>query len=159
MDNKGNVQKIASFKIDHDKLVPGIYVSRIDGDCVTYDLRTRKPNSGAYMNDVTLHSVEHMFATYIRSSAIKDSVIYFGPMGCRTGFYLIVRGRTNEEVLAAVTETLEKILVHEGKVFGAHRKECGNYRCLSLSAAKKECEKYLAVLRKRGKKNDFKYEE
>lgn len=76
MDNKGNVQKIASFKIDHDKLVPGIYVSRIDGDCVTYDLRTRKPNSGAYMNDVTLHSVEHMFATYIRSSAIKDSVIY-----------------------------------------------------------------------------------
>lgn len=137
MDNKGNVQKIASFKIDHDKLVPGIYVSRIDGDCVTYDLRTRKPNSGAYMNDVTLHSVEHMFATYIRSSAIKDSVIYFGPMGCRTGFYLIVRGRTNEEVLAAVTETLEKILAHEGKVFGAHRKRMRKLQMSELVCGEK----------------------
>ena len=86
--------KIASFTVDHNKLCEGIYISRIDGDVVTYDLRTRKPNCGDYMDNITMHSVEHMFATVIRNSPIKDKVIYFGPMGCQTGFYLCVRDLT-----------------------------------------------------------------
>ena len=96
------MQKIQSFQIDHDVLDPGIYVSRIDGDITTYDLRTRKPNSGDVMDNVTMHSVEHMIATFVRNSSIADRVIYFGPMGCQTGFYLLVRHADNAEVLAAL---------------------------------------------------------
>ena len=85
------MERITSFTIDHDVLVPGFYISRKDGDITTYDLRTRRPNKGDYMSNADMHSVEHMFATYIRNSEIADSVIYFGPMGCQTGFYLLVR--------------------------------------------------------------------
>ena len=140
------IQRITSFTVDHDKLTPGIYVSRVDGDVVTYDLRTRTPNAGEYMDTRTAHSVEHMFATYVRNSEIADRVIYFGPMGCRTGFYLLVRDVPQREVLTVVKATLEKILAHEGEVFGASQKECGNYRDLDLADAKKECAAYLAVL-------------
>ena len=76
-----NVRRITSFSVDHDFISEGIYVSRIDGDVTTYDMRTRKPNSGDFMDNITMHSVEHMFATYIRNSAIGGDVIYFGPMG------------------------------------------------------------------------------
>ena len=149
------MKKIASFTVDHDLLDPGIYVSRVDGDLTTYDLRTRKPNGGDYMDSTTMHTVEHMFATYVRNSEIKDQVIYFGPMGCRTGFYLITRGVSNEKVLEVTLDVLGKIISHEGEVFGASRVECGNYLDLDLSTAKRECEKYLAVLE--NKENDFKY--
>ena len=149
------MKKIASFTVDHDLLDPGIYVSRVDGDITTYDLRTRKPNAGDYMDSTTMHTVEHMFATYVRNSEIKDEVIYFGPMGCRTGFYLITRGVSNEKVLEITLDVLGKIIAHEGEVFGASRVECGNYLDLDLSDAKRECEKYLAVLE--SKENDFKY--
>ena len=149
------MQKIASFTVDHNLLDPGIYVSRRDGDITTYDLRTRKPNCGDYMDNLTMHSVEHMFATYIRNSAIADSVIYFGPMGCRTGFYLLVRDEQSETVLAEILATLDAIVCHTGEMFGASRKECGNYRELSLDAAKAECASYLAVLKNRT--NDFQY--
>ena len=150
-----NVSKIASFTVDHDLLTEGIYVSRIDGDVTTYDLRTRVPNSGDYMDNLTMHSVEHMFATYVRSSRIGERVIYFGPMGCQTGFYLLVRDAENGEVLSVVIDVLEKIITHGGEMFGAVRRECGNYKNLDLSAAKKECKRYLDVLV--GKENDFKY--
>jgi len=149
------MKKIASFTVDHDLLDPGIYVSRVDGDITTYDLRTRKPNGGDYMDSRTMHTVEHMFATYVRNSEIKDEVIYFGPMGCRTGFYLITRGVTNEKVLEVTIDVLKRIIAHEGEVFGASRVECGNYLDLDLSDAKRECERYLAVLL--NKENDFKY--
>ena len=139
-------QKIESFKIDHNKLNPGIYVSRTDGDIVTYDLRTRKPNMGDYMDNATMHSVEHMIATYIRSSSIGQDIIYFGPMGCQTGFYLLVRNGNNDEVLAVVKETLQKVISHEGEVFGASQIECGNYKNLDITLAKEECRKYLEVL-------------
>ena len=139
-------QKIESFKIDHNKLSPGIYVSRTDGDIVTYDLRTRKPNMGDYMDNATMHSVEHMIATYIRSSSIGQDIIYFGPMGCQTGFYLLVRNGNNDEVLAVVKETLQKVISHEGEVFGASQIECGNYKNLDITLAKEECRKYLEVL-------------
>ena len=139
-------QKIESFKIDHNKLNPGIYVSRTDGDIVTYDLRTRKPNMGDYMDNATMHSVEHMIATYIRSSALANDIIYFGPMGCQTGFYLLVRNGNNDEVLSVLKETLRKVLSHEGEVFGASQIECGNYKNLDITLAKEECRKYLEVL-------------
>lgn len=142
-------EKIASFTVDHDRITEGIYVSRIDGDVVTYDMRTRPPNLGDYMDNLTMHSVEHMFATYIRSSEIGRSVVYFGPMGCQTGFYLLVRGEDNATVLSAVLSTLEKIISHDGEMFGASRKECGNYKNLSLEAARSECRRYLELLRSR----------
>ncbi|MBQ2999418.1 MAG: S-ribosylhomocysteine lyase [Clostridia bacterium] len=140
------MQRITSFTVDHDKITEGIYVSRIDGDVVTYDLRTRIPNAGDYMDNLTMHSLEHMFATYVRNSEIGDRVIYFGPMGCRTGFYLLVRDLQNDRVLAIVKDVLAKIVSHDGEMFGASRKECGNYRELSLDAAKKEAERYLEKL-------------
>ena len=148
-------QKIASFSVDHDIIAEGIYISRKDGDITTYDMRTRRPNKGDYMDNLTMHSVEHMFATYIRSSKIAKSVIYFGPMGCQTGFYLLVRDASDKEVLSVVKETLGKIVNHVGEMFGAKREECGNYKNLDLGAAKRECESYLAVLN--SKENDFTY--
>ena len=149
------VTRIASFSVNHDLICEGIYVSRIDGDVVTYDLRTRVPNGGDYMSNIAMHSVEHMFATYIRNGALGDRVIYFGPMGCRTGFYLLVRGAKNEEVLAAVFECLRRIIEHDGEMFGKSRVECGNYLELDLDAAKRECERYLSALESR--EQSFKY--
>ena len=149
------MKRIASFNVDHNLLEMGIYVSRRDGDITTYDLRTRKPNSGDYMDNITMHTVEHMFATYIRNSEMSENVIYFGPMGCRTGFYLLIRGEDDERVLEIVFDVLEKIIAHEGEEFGASAVECGNYRELDLASAKRECERYLAVLR--GRVNDFVY--
>ena len=139
-------EKIESFKIDHNKLTEGIYVSRRDGDIITYDLRTRRPNKGDYMDNITMHSVEHMIATYIRSSKIGNSVIYFGPMGCRTGFYLLVKGITNEETLDVLKECLTLTIKHEGDVFGASAIECGNYMELDINAAKTECRRFLDIL-------------
>ena len=150
-----NISRITSFDVDHDFIVPGMYVSRIDGDIVTYDLRTRKPNCDDFMDSTTMHSVEHMLATFARNSALSDKVIYFGPMGCRTGFYLLMRDTTNEEAYALVKDILKKTIEHDGKMFGDTRKECGNYRNLSIAAAKAECANYLAVLQE---KNQTKFE-
>lgn len=151
------IERITSFSVDHDRLTPGIYISRVDGDITTYDLRTRKPNAGSFMDTCTAHSVEHMFATYIRNSAMAEHVIYFGPMGCRTGFYLLVRDEAPERVLAIVKETLEKIITHEGEMFGAERRECGNYLDLNLEDAKRECAAYLKILNEK-KEINFRYE-
>ena len=150
-------EKIASFRINHDTLAEGIYVSRVDGDITTYDLRTRVPNAGDYMDNLTMHSVEHMLATYLRSGSIADRVIYFGPMGCQTGFYLLVRDAENCEVLSAVIEALRLTVSHEGEIFGKARVECGNFENLDISAAKTECKRYLDVLISR--EWDFKYKE
>ena len=147
--------KITSFTVDHDLITEGIYVSRIDGDVTTYDLRTRVPNSGDYMDNLTMHSLEHMFATYVRSSSIGDRVIYFGPMGCQTGFYLLVRDADNSEVLKVTCEVLSDIVNHEGEMFGATRRECGNYLNLSVDAAKREAARYLDALNR--EEQDFKY--
>ena len=149
------INRIASFSVDHDFITPGIYVSRIDGDITTYDLRTRKPNADSYMDNLTMHSVEHMFATYVRNSSIKDDVIYFGPMGCQTGFYLLVRNAANDNVFEVVCETLEKIINHNGEIFGKVKKECGNYQNLDLETAKIECRAYLDALR--SSKSNFVY--
>ena len=143
------ISRIASFEVDHDLITEGIYVSRIDGDITTYDLRTRIPNADDYMDSITMHSMEHMFATYVRNSEIGQSVIYFGPMGCRTGFYLLVRGLDNGTVLREVKKVLGLIAAHDGEMFGASRKECGNYRELSVESARVEAKRYLAALESR----------
>ena len=150
------MERITSFTVDHDKLTEGIYVSRIDGDVTTYDLRTRIPNNGEYMDTTTAHTVEHMFATFVRNSEIGDRVIYFGPMGCRTGFYLLIRNANNEETLAVTKRILKDIIAYDGPVFGQSRKECGNYLDLDLEKCKKECAEYLKALEK---PQTFKYAE
>lgn len=142
------MERIASFSVDHDFIEPGIYVSRVDGDITTYDLRTRKPSAGDYMDNSTMHTFEHLFATYIRNGFLGGQIIYFGPMGCQTGFYLLVRNADNKTVLRAVMDALRATLAHEGAVFGGAQKECGNYRTLSLEAAKKESRRYLDLLGK-----------
>ncbi len=149
------VKKIASFEVNHNLLTEGIYVSRIDGDVTTYDLRTRVPNAGDYMDNLTMHSLEHMFATYVRSSELSESIIYFGPMGCQTGFYLLVRDAKNDLVLATVIDTLWRIINHDGEIFGKSAIECGNFQNLDLEAAKREAKRYLNILN--SKENDFKY--
>ncbi len=161
------MQKITSFTVDHTKLEPGIYVSRVDcvapvdGNITTYDLRTRKPNAGDYMTNVAMHTVEHMFATFVRNSDMGKNVIYFGPMGCRTGFYLVMadscgdRDEENRRILALVKDVLGKIIAYDGPVFGQSEVECGNYRELDLEAGREECRRYLAVLESR--EWDFRY--
>jgi S-ribosylhomocysteine lyase len=133
-----------------------MYISRIDGDITTYDLRMRKPNMGDYIDNITLHSLEHMFATYVRNSEIGESIIYFGPMGCQTGFYLLVRDEKPQRVLEITKHVLKQIIEHNGEIFGNTRVECGNYRNLNLECAQLESQRYLNVLC--AKEVTFKYE-
>lgn len=140
------MERIKSFQINHNILEPGFYISREDDNVITYDLRTRKPNNGDYMSNATMHSLEHMFATYARNSAVSDKVIYFGPMGCQTGFYFLVKDLAPVEVFELTIEILEDIVAYEGPVFGASAIECGNYANLDLALAKEEAAKYLEVL-------------
>lgn len=149
------MKKIASFTVDHTILDEGIYVSRVDGDITTYDLRTRKPNAFSFMDNSTMHTLEHMFATFVRNSEIADDVIYFGPMGCQTGFYLLVRNADNIKVLEVVKNVLRNIISYNGEVFGSSEVECGNYRTLCLDNAKNECRNYLGILE--GKEHSFLY--
>ena len=140
------MERIKSFQINHNILEPGFYISREDDNVITYDLRTRKPNNGDYMSNATMHSLEHMFATYARNSEVADKVVYFGPMGCQTGFYFLVKDMAPVEVFELTIEILEDILAYDGPVFGASAIECGNYANLDLSLAKEEAAKYLEVL-------------
>lgn len=140
------MEKIKSFQINHNILEPGFYISREDDNVITYDLRTRKPNAGEYMDNATMHSLEHMFATYSRNSSVSDKVVYFGPMGCQTGFYFLVKDLAPVEVFELTIEILEDILAYEGPVFGASAIECGNYANLDLALAKEEAAKYLEIL-------------
>lgn len=140
------MERIKSFQINHNLLEPGFYVSREDDNVITYDLRTRKPNAGEYMSNATMHSLEHMFATYARNSFASEKIVYFGPMGCQTGFYFLVKDMAPVEVFELTLEILEDIIAHEGPVFGASAIECGNYANLDLDIAKEEAANYLAVL-------------
>lgn len=140
------MEKIASFTVNHETLLPGLYISRIDGDITTYDLRTRRPNTDDLMDHSTMHSCEHMLATYLRNSPLKDDIIYFGPMGCQTGFYLLVRNADDASMLETLKTACRDVLAHEGEVFGNSSVECGNYKTLNLQKAKDECARYLKVL-------------
>ena len=142
------MKTIASFTVDHTVLEPGMYVSRVDGDITTYDLRTRKPNAGDFMDDSTMHSAEHMLATLLRNGELAEQIIYFGPMGCQTGFYLLVRGADNARVLGVLKQALRDTISYDGEIFGNSARECGNYLTLDLAKAKIECVRYLDILEK-----------
>ena len=141
------LRKIASFTVDHDKLRPGLYVSRVDGDYVTYDLRMKTPNAGDYLLPGALHTLEHLIATWVRSSERSDEVVYFGPMGCRTGFYLILRDSVEKaDVLQLCRGAFAFAASFSGHIPGARRAECGNYRAHDLPGARQEAAAYCAVL-------------
>ena len=137
------MQKIASFTVDHRFISERIYISRIDGDITTYDVRMRKPNTDDVMSNALMHSFEHLFATFMRNGNLKDDVIYVGPMGCQTGFYLLVRNADNNAVLAEVKDVMAKIAAYDGEMPGSSEIECGNYRNLDVSLAKAEAASYL----------------
>lgn len=150
------MQKIASFTINHDALVPGLYVSRVDGDVVTYDLRMRVPNRGDYLSAGAAHTLEHLLATYVRNSAHSEQVVYVGPMGCRTGFYFLVRDTvTGPRVLALLKEAFAFIAAYEGEIPGARQAECGNYLDHDLFQAKKEAAAYGEVLSLKADRFDY----
>lgn len=149
------MEKITSFTVDHTVLDTGIYVSRTDGDIVTYDLRMKRPNTDELLTVSAMHSLEHMLATYLRNSEIADKIIYVGPMGCQTGFYILVRMNDNQKFLVALKKALKNVCDHEGEIFGNSPVECGNYKTLSLEAAKKEAFEYLEILN--SKEHNFYY--
>ena len=131
------MKTIASFTVDHDKLEKGMYISRVDGDVIPYDIRMVKPNGGVYLPNPAMHTFEHLFATYVRNSAYSDQIIYVGPMGCRTGFYFLTRdAMSGEQAIDLVRECFAFIAEFEGKIPGSERKECGNYLEHDLPGAK-----------------------
>lgn len=141
------MEKIASFTINHDTLKRGLYISRIDGDIITYDIRAKIPNANDYLPNPTMHTIEHIFATFVRNSAHKDSVIYFGPMGCRTGFYLLLRNDVSQfDALLLVKSAFSFIANFEGEIPGNKKEECGNYLEHDLETAKIEADKMSKVL-------------
>ncbi|MBQ8815815.1 MAG: S-ribosylhomocysteine lyase [Lachnospiraceae bacterium] len=143
------MEKIASFTIDHIKLQPGIYVSRKDHVgaevLTTFDLRMTSPNEEPVMNTAEIHTIEHLAATFLRNHADwKERVIYFGPMGCRTGFYLILAGDLeSRDIVPLMQEMYQFIADFEGEVPGASAKDCGNYLDMNLPMAKLLARKYL----------------
>jgi S-ribosylhomocysteine lyase len=140
------LRKIASFQVDHRKIGPGIYLSRVDGDVASYDVRMKKPNAGSYLDIAALHAIEHLFATYARSSELSDKVVYVGPMGCRTGFYLLVRDLGGAQAIDLVKRSFAFIAAFEGPIPGASEIECGNWREHDLAGAKAEAKAYLDAI-------------
>ena len=146
------MEKIASFTVDHLTLEPGLYVSRIDRDpatgavVTTFDIRLVAPNREPVMNTAEVHTIEHLGATYVRNDpAWTSRVVYFGPMGCRTGFYLVVFGEvTSREVLPLVRGLFAFVADFEGDIPGAAPEECGNYLDQNLPAARWWARRYLA---------------
>ncbi len=143
------MEKIASFTIDHLRLQPGIYVSRLDKigaeTITTFDLRMTSPNEEPVMNTAEVHAIEHLGATFLRNHPQwKDRTIYFGPMGCRTGFYLLLAGKLeSRDIVPLVTEMFTYIRDFEGEIPGAAAKDCGNYLDMNLPMAKYLADRYL----------------
>ena len=143
------MEKIASFTIDHNKLIPGVYVSRVDSigeyPLTTYDLRMTKPNEEPVMNTAEMHAIEHLAATYLRNhKEYGPKIIYFGPMGCRTGFYLLLSGNyTSKEIVPLLIEMFTFIAEYDDIIPGASAKDCGNYLDMNLPMAKYLSLKYL----------------
>ena len=148
------MERIASFNVNHDTLEKGMYISRIDGDIVTYDIRMKKPNMGDYVSNEALHTFEHLFATYARNSEISDKVIYIGPMGCRTGFYLLMRDTATRQQAIDLARDSFKC-----EIPGAARSECGNSEEHDLEAARAVAIDMVEVLKDwNEEKLDYDYE-
>ncbi len=141
------MKKIASFTVDHNKLDCGLYISRRDNGIDTWDIRTVKPNTPPYMEQAAMHTVEHLGATILRNSSYADNIVYFGPMGCRTGFYLLTRNMSDAEVVALVKDTFLKISIWDEPIPGASLpEECGNYLEHDLIGAKIIASGYTDVI-------------
>ena len=142
------MERIASFTVDHTVLVPGLYLSRRDGTTVTFDLRFKKPNTGDLLSNAELHSVEHVIATLLRNSPQKDAVIYFGPMGCQTGFYFLFDGEklSNANAVRLLQRVFTAAAKFDGAMPGASARECGNNRNLDVELARRCCAYYADVI-------------
>lgn len=140
------MKKIASFTINHDTLMPGMYVSRQDGDITTYDIRVIPPNQPPFMDNDEMHTVEHLFSTFVRNSKFEEKIIYFGPMGCRTGFYFLVRDMDKSDAIALASQAFSFVRDYEGVIPGSSKVECGNYLEHNLEKAKIIGEKMFGVL-------------
>ena len=140
------MEKIKSFQVDHRKFGVGMYISRIDGDIVTYDVRMVKPNGGTYLSSPSMHTIEHLFATFARNSELGEKVSYVGPMGCRTGFYLLMRSDNHSENIKLVKDAMKFIEEFSGEIPGCSEEECGNYLEHDLDAAKKDIRAILSSL-------------
>lgn len=137
------MERITSFSVDHRKLTKGVYVSRIDGDLITYDIRMTQPNVELALKPEAAHTIEHIGATLLRNGKYKDQVIYFGPMGCMTGFYLIVRDLDLEVIKEVVKDVYSQIASWDQEIPGAKEEECGNYTFMDLEAAKKAADYFV----------------
>lgn len=140
------MKKIASFTVNHNTLNPGVYVSRIDGDITTFDMRFVKPNTPPFLPTPVMHTIEHLFATYARNSEFADNVIYFGPMGCRTGFYFLVRNLSLQQSLDLIRDTVKKCCEHTGEIPGTTAVECGNYKEHDKIGAISALKEYYSLL-------------
>ena len=142
------MERIASFTVDHTVLEPGLYLSRRDGSVVAFDLRFKKPNTGDLLSNSQMHSVEHLVATFLRNSAGKDAVVYFGPMGCQTGFYFLFDGDklTNGQAIALLRAVFAQAAVDDGPMPGCSAAECGNYRNLSVEEGRACCAWYSRLI-------------
>ena len=143
------MERIASFQVDHNKLVPGMYLSRRYGQVTTLDLRFKKPNTGDLLTNAEMHSVEHIIATLLRNSRAREAVIYFGPMGCQTGFYLLYDSSllSSADAVELVKETFAQGADYDGEMPGKSAVECGNYINLDVSLAKAQCAYYRDIIR------------
>ncbi len=144
------MKTIESFKVNHNILQKGMYISRIDGDVVTYDIRMKRPNNpeNDYLENAPMHTFEHLFATYARNSKYSEDIVYVGPMGCRTGFYFLVRDKiSHQEALDLFRESLNFIKDFTGKIPGTNKIECGNYLEHDLEGAKKIAKDMSEVLK------------
>ena len=142
------MDRIASFTVDHNKLEPGLYYSRRDGDVITFDLRFKKPNTGDLLTNAEMHSAEHLIATLLRNSEEKDAVVYFGPMGCQTGFYFLFNNEllSCEDAVDLLKEVFNTAAAFEGEIPGKSAVECGNYINLDVELGKAVCKFYAELI-------------
>ncbi len=141
------MKKIESFKVDHTKISKGMYISRIDDDIVTYDIRMVKPNTPPFLENAGLHSFEHLLATFMRNSNYSKNIVYVGPMGCRTGFYLLIRGLPYDVTLSLIKSAMEHIAKFEGELPGNTEVECGNYLEHDVNKAKEYAKDMYQILK------------
>lgn len=139
------MKRIPSFSKDHDKLMPGLYKCGESHGVATWDLRFKRPNAGDYIEQRALHTIEHVCATVLRNGEHADGIIYFGPMGCRTGFYLLTYGIADGDIPPMLKACFKEALAFD-EIPGSRREECGNFAEHDLEGAKRECRAYLAVL-------------
>lgn len=158
------MEKIASFKVNHLVLLPGLYVSRkdvVNNEVITtFDMRVTRPNEEAVMDTGSIHTFEHIGATYLRNDANwKDRIIYFGPMGCRTGFYIIIAGDLeSKDILTLITDMVRYVMNFNDEIPGATPKDCGNYSDMNLSGAKLFATKYYKEVLETIEERRLKYE-